>query len=622
MTLRSDRPLQGCELSPNAHCYLRGGQTDNATRAKIMEANPHFFSYHWSRGQRKPVCMCPNCPRADNFAPSKWSRVSLGDTHSLQCAICYRNGAKAHESMYCTKSCFQRDWKRHCKEAHINFSMIPKDKSDSYSGNTPQKGKNPNASKTRGDSVGDEEPNGNSMKADEDVWEHVCSDQNYVPTEDDVGCVLQISVTALRQDDNSVIYGPVIIYTEPVLAAPRLSSKRQMVPVQLQPGQQAVSPGTIKFRVLSYNILAELYATKQAYPYADSWVLSWPYRLSLIMQELEEMQGDIVCLQEVQMDHFEMHLSPFMHELGFDGLFKSKSREAMGQYGKVDGCATFWKLAKFSMTEHYTIEFNDLARHSISELGLEPAEERKYINRLNKDNVSQIVVLEVIPKHGVRPPRQLSHLCIVNTHLYSNVNRPDVKLWQTMALTSELQQFALQRDLALIICGDFNSEPESAVHELLTECCLQRHHPELEDEEDSVRILPDQSEIYHNLDLASAMQTALGSEPAFTNYTADWKGTLDYILYSPMRIRLMAVAAIPSPQEITPESGPGLPSSVYPSDHLMLAIDVALSITGSGSVVNSNSQSNRGGHYGRAKQGGVAAGGGMASMLNKRPGMR
>jgi len=124
--------------------------------------------------------------------------------------------------------------------------------------------------------------------------------------------------------------------------------------------------------------------------------------------------------------------------------------------------------------------------------------------------------------------------------------------------------------LALIICGDFNSEPESAVHELLTECCLQRHHPELEDEEDSVRILPDQSEIYHNLDLASAMQTALGSEPAFTNYTADWNGTLDYILYSPMRIRLMAVAAIPSPQEITPESGPGLPSSVYPSDHLML----------------------------------------------------
>ena len=83
------------------------------------------------------------------------------------------------------------------------------------------------------------------------------------------------------------------------------------------------------------------------------------------------MQGDIVCLQEVQMDHFEMHISPFMHELGFDGLFKCKSRESMGQYGKVDGCATFWKLAKFSMTENYTIEFNDLARASIAEMNLD-----------------------------------------------------------------------------------------------------------------------------------------------------------------------------------------------------------------------------------------------------------
>jgi len=398
--------------------------------------------------------------------------------------------------------------------------------------------------------------------------------------------------------------------------------------VQLQPGQQPVSPGTIKFRILSYNVLAELYATKQAYPYADSWLLSWPYRRALIMQELEHMQGDIVCLQEVQMDHFEMHLSPFMHEMGFDGLFKSKSRESMGQYGKVDGCATFWKLAKFSMTEHYTIEFNDLARHAISDMGLDQQEERKYINRLSKDNVAQIVVLEVIPKHGVRPPRQLSHLCVVNTHLYSNVNRPDVKLWQTMALTNELQQFAMQRDLALIVCGDFNSEPESAVHELLTEGCLTRHHPELDDEDDNVRILPDHNEIYHNLDLASAMQTALGHEPAYTNYTWDWKGTLDYLLYSPMRIRLMAVAALPTEADIAPESGRGLPSAVYPSDHMMLCVDVALSITGSGTVVNNNHPSAGGagsggsrGYHGRKAGGGVPQGGG-GLLAHKRAGMR
>lgn len=55
----------------------------------------------------------------------------------------------------------------------------------------------------------------------------------------------------------------------------------------------------------------------------------------MIEQELEDAQGDIVCLQEVQADHYEQHINPFMQKLGYDGMFKQKSRESMGQYGKV-----------------------------------------------------------------------------------------------------------------------------------------------------------------------------------------------------------------------------------------------------------------------------------------------
>ena len=47
------------------------------------------------------------------------------------------------------------------------------------------------------------------------------------------------------------------------------------------------------------------------------------------------MQGDIVCLQEVQADHYEADISPFMNQLGYDGIYKAKSRDYMGQYGKV-----------------------------------------------------------------------------------------------------------------------------------------------------------------------------------------------------------------------------------------------------------------------------------------------
>jgi CCR4-NOT transcription complex subunit 6 len=78
------------------------------------------------------------------------------------------------------------------------------------------------------------------------------------------------------------------------------------------------------------------YRYVQQYPYCDSWALSWPFRLSLLAQELEEAQGDIVCLQEVQADHYESSIQPMMQGLGYDGIFKQKSRESMGQYGKVN----------------------------------------------------------------------------------------------------------------------------------------------------------------------------------------------------------------------------------------------------------------------------------------------
>jgi CCR4-NOT transcription complex subunit 6 len=91
-------------------------------------------------------------------------------------------------------------------------------------------------------------------------WTPLSTDKAYVPTKDDVGCVLKIEVTALTVSDNSVLAGPLVSFTEPVLAAPRGPPKRQLVtaPAPASSG----STGT-RFRIISYNILAEQYATKQ-----------------------------------------------------------------------------------------------------------------------------------------------------------------------------------------------------------------------------------------------------------------------------------------------------------------------------------------------------------------------
>jgi CCR4-NOT transcription complex subunit 6 len=51
------------------------------------------------------------------------------------------------------------------------------------------------------------------------------------------------------------------------------------------------------FRVLTYNILAEIYATRQMYPYCPVWALNWSFRREILQRELQAYNADIICLQ-------------------------------------------------------------------------------------------------------------------------------------------------------------------------------------------------------------------------------------------------------------------------------------------------------------------------------------
>jgi endonuclease/exonuclease/phosphatase family metal-dependent hydrolase len=267
---------------------------------------------------------------------------------------------------------------------------------------------------------------------------------------------------------------------------------------------------------------------------------------------------------------------------------------------QVDGCATFWKHGKFVLQDEYSIEFNDIARQEVARLGLDDGEARRFMNRLSKDNVAQVVVLEAVqsPRMMMLQQQQQprANVCIANTHLYSNVQRADVKLWQACNLLRELRQFVATRDLPLVLCGDFNSEPESAVYEYILSGMISSERPELaastntnsggNSHDHTVKILPSLHHISHDLDLASAMGSVLGAEPLFTNYTAKFKGTLDYVYYTPSRIRVLGAAALPEEHDIVALSGEGLPSACYPSDHVMLCVDMALAVSGNGSILN------------------------------------
>ena len=306
-----------------------------------------------------------------------------------------------------------------------------------------------------------------------------------------------------------------------------------------------------------------------------------------IIREIVDVGPDIVCLQEVQADHYESHLYNAMHEAGFEGVYKQKTRQAMGMTGKVDGCALFWRRTKFHLIESYSIEFNELAQRQVTTvMGLNPRSEEgaTILNKLSKDNVAQLVVLELaqqsIASRTNRDP--INQVCVANTHLYSNKDSPDVKLWQTLHLLQELETFVMARgtNLPLMICGDFNSTPESAVYDLLSRQQVHPGHPDVNlVDENGPNVLPDIMNITHSHVLGSVYLSVLGEEPKFTNYTMLFKGCLDYMWYSTQNLRPLSAAPIPDESALT-RHGDALPSTQYSSDHVMQISDMQIMLSG------------------------------------------
>lgn len=118
------------------------------------------------------------------------------------------------------------------------------------------------------------------------------------------------------------------------------------------------------FTVLCYNVLCDKYATRQMYGYCPTWALDWMYRRKAILQELRHYSADIISLQEVETDQFYNFFLPELQQDGYAGIFAAKSRaKTMSESEKkfVDGCAIFYRTAKFNLIKEHLVEFNQLA---------------------------------------------------------------------------------------------------------------------------------------------------------------------------------------------------------------------------------------------------------------------
>jgi len=202
----------------------------------------------------------------------------------------------------------------------------------------------------------------------------------------------------------------------------------------------------------------------------------------------------------------------------------------------------------------------------------------------------------------------------VNTHIVANPETPDVKLWQAQTLLNVVQdymhelsmrmEFEFNRaygparpdipSIGLVISGDFNSPPNSAVYELLTTGRCDIRHEEFS--ADRTGLLSDLA-IGHRMPLRSAygvanmlrkeaeravqlhqlptIQPIQTYEPEFTNYTRDYIGCLDYIFFNEA-LRVIGTLDLLSELNMIEEahnlqlSDWALPSPQRSSDHIPL----------------------------------------------------
>ena len=194
-----------------------------------------------------------------------------------------------------------------------------------------------------------------------------------------------------------------------------------------------------------------------------------------------------------------------------------------------------------------------------------------------KDNVAIVALLKV--KHTGIP------LIIANPHLTWDPYFKDVKLIQAALLMQELEDFRLQfptlasivgfvpssRTPAIptIICGDFNSLPDSGVYAFLSAGSLAKNHPDF----GPYRYPPFTNEgLAHPFDIVSTY--SLIGEPPFTNHTPGFHGTIDYLWHTSSSLRPTAILS-PLTKEFA-DTAYGFPNPHFPSDHISLGAQYRL----------------------------------------------
>ncbi|KAG5013389.1 hypothetical protein AAZX31_09G167500 [Glycine max] len=356
---------------------------------------------------------------------------------------------------------------------------------------------------------------------------------------------------------------------------------------------------TDKVLVVSYNILGVENASNHPDLYSNipHSFLEWDRRKRLILEEINNYNASILCFQEV--DHFN-DLDDLFQNSGFKGVYKARTGEAQ------DGCAVFWKDKLFKLLHQEDIEFQRFGmRNNVAQLCVfEANHDKKESDACNLTTMT--------PSTGKR------RFVVGNIHVLFNPNRGDIKLGQVRLLLDKAYKLSQEwGNIPVIIAGDLNSVPQSAIYKFLSSSKLDiqlhdRRNMSGQLEIQTNRVFRSQigddasismsvsrqlyrwsveelrlasgaegvTRLQHQLKLCSAYSGVPGNhrtrddigEPLATSYHSKFMGTVDYIWHSEDLIPVRVLETLPID---TLRRSRGLPSEKWGSDHLAVVCEFA-----------------------------------------------
>ncbi|KAK8603927.1 hypothetical protein V6N13_096392 [Hibiscus sabdariffa] len=308
----------------------------------------------------------------------------------------------------------------------------------------------------------------------------------------------------------------------------------------------------IRFRLVSYNILAQVYVKSSLFPHSPSPCLRWKARSQAILTLLKNLGADFFSLQLPLHNCFSVELL-LEETIEYNDLVPSVHGEASLSSDKQKAPLTSGNNGD-DPKQDLSEKFSELSVKSSPEHRGDPNDPRV---RLKRDCVGIMAAFKLKhPFHHV--------VILANTHLYWDPEWADVKLSQAKYLLARLSQFkTLVTDRfectpSVILCGDFNSTPGDKVYQYLIS-----GNSSSTSSDRSLEELP--------LPLYSIYASTRG-EPPFTNCTPDFTNTLDYIFFSPSDC-LKPISVLQLPELDSPDVAGALPNYSHPSDHLPIGAE-------------------------------------------------